>query len=80
MAEERGWVLAAAWTNTMTGGPMNECTEVWFFEDQTKLLEAMARVEQDEKVQQLLVQVGALLMNDSSKLLRPIWYSPDYLP
>lgn len=80
MAEERGWVLGAAWTNTMTGGPMNECTEVWYFEDQARLLEAIARVEQDKKVQELLVQAGALLMSDSSKLLRPVWYSPDYLP
>jgi hypothetical protein len=80
MAEERGWVLAAAWTNAFTAGPLNECTEVWYFSDQTKLLEAMARVEQDEKIQELLAQAGALLIKDSSRLMRPIWYSPDYLP
>ena len=80
MAEECGWILAAAWTNSFTGGPLNECTEVWYFPDQTKLLETMARVEQDEKIQELLAQAGALLIEDSSRLMRPIWYSPDYLP
>lgn len=80
MAEAHGWVLAAAWTNAFTGGPLNECTEAWYFADHAKLFEAMARVEQDEKIQELLAKADALLMKDSSRLMRPIWYSPDYLP
>lgn len=80
MAEERGWVLAAAWSAGWESGSLHECTEVWFFEDQARLLELMARVEQDKEVQKVLSQAGALLLEDSSRLMRPTWYSPDYLP
>ncbi len=80
MAEKHGWVLAAAWTNGFDGGPQNECTEAWFFEDQNKLMELMARVEQDEKVQKVLGRASALLIEDATKLMRPTFYSPDYLP
>jgi len=80
MAEERGLVLAAAWTNALTAGPQGECTEAWFFADQNRVWEAMARLEQDEKIKKMLAEGRTLLVRDSTTLMRPTWYSPDYLP
>lgn len=79
MAEERGWQLAAAWSFGLGAGNLSECTEVWAFEDDRTVLPLVARVEGDEKVQQVLAPAEALLVKDSRQLLRPTWYSPDYL-
>lgn len=79
MAEERGWVLSAAWSLALGSGDLSECTEVWYFEDQSQVLPLLARVEQDKDVQRVLAPAETLLIKDARQLMRPIWYSPDYL-
>ena len=80
MAEKRGLVLTAAWTNAFTGGPQGECTEVWSFADQNRIWEAVANLEQDDKIKKILSQGRSMLVRDSTALMQPTWYSPDYLP